>query len=421
MSINGIGTSDHSTSWRKRKTQQDSNISGTDFASRMADINAARANSQTSNRVNVKKAITEAAFGRDNYVNGTADICAAGVYSKESIYAAQETDLPIETERYKIEDASYIEGMAAYSITDKETGRSLYMREDQLVIQRDEKTGLEFVINMDQPFSCNVQVTGELKGLLNDIMAKRGLPLEETSLQGGLSVHQDPKTGLRYLAIQGNEAKGMSVIITSKKDWETLEKLADEFQQYEVCSNRSIAGLYALLEISGNLKREKEGMTYLTPDGISYIPYDERNKNKAWHIILPTSDYSAARKYLASGIDASNDKIWLNKFQNARLLDKDTEPLNRHGQSVLPRNEANTLSGGQDTKTSSEIIVRPDGSRVLMITVEIGGMQTAMSLQISEPTDMQNDISKQENGGNERSVHAATLTSEEISGTVSER
>ena len=206
-------------------------------------------------------------------------------------------------------------------------------------------------------------------------------------------MHQDPKTGLRYLAIQGNEAKGMSVIITSKKDWETLEKLADEFQQYEVCSSRSIAGLYALMEISGNLKREKDGMTYLTPDGISYIPYDERDKDKAWHIILPNSDYNTARKYLASGIDASNDKAWLSKFQNARLLDKDTEPLNHHAQRSLPRNEANTSSGGQDTNTSSEIIVRPDGSRILMITVDIGGTQTAMSLQISEPTDIQNDIS----------------------------
>lgn len=420
MSINGIGTSDHSTSWRKSKIQQDSNIPGTDFASRMADINVARANSQTSNRINVKRAITEAAFGRDNYVNGTADIRAAGVYSKESISAAQEWDLPLETERYKIEDASYIEGAPAYSITDKETGRSLYMREDQLVIQRDTKTGLEFVINMDQPFSCNVQVTGELKGLLNDIMTKRGLPLKETPLQGGLTVHQDPKTGLRYLAIQGNEAKGMSVIITSKKDWETLEKLADEFQQYEVCSNRSIAGLYALLEISGNLKREKDGMTYLTPDGISYIPYDEKNKDKAWHIILPNSDYSAARKYLASGIDVSSDKAWMRKFRNARLLDKDTASLNRHSQSVLPRNEANTLSGAQETDTHSEIIVRPDGSRVLMITVEIGGMQTAMSLQISEPTDLQNDILKQEIDSSKASVSATSLTVDEISGSVSE-
>ncbi len=74
----------------------------------------------------------------------------------------------------------------------------------------------------------------------------------------------------------------------------------------------------------------------------------------------------------------------------------------------------------QDTKTESEIIVKPDGSRVLMITVNIGGTQASMSLQISEPTDMQNNISKQENRNSEAPVNTAALTSDEISGSVSE-
>lgn len=77
-------------------------------------------------------------------------------------------------------------------------------------------------------------------------------------------VKRDPKTGLNYLSIKGNEAQGVSVIITSDKDIETLNKLADEFQKYPVSSQRSTAGLYALLEISGNLKREKDGFTFLT-------------------------------------------------------------------------------------------------------------------------------------------------------------
>jgi hypothetical protein len=212
---------------------------------------------------------------------------------------------------------------------DKETGRGLYIREDQLMIQKDEKTGLEFVINMDQPFSCNVPMTGELKELLNEIAGKRGIDLKEVPLQGGLTVNQDPKTGLRYLSIQGNEAKGMSVVATSKEDLEIIEKLADEFQKYAVSSQWSTAGLYALLEISGNLKREEEGMTFLTPNGITYIPYDG-NTDKAWEIDIPSSDYSVARKYLTMGIEASNYQTWLSKFNSARLLDVDTEQLNHY-------------------------------------------------------------------------------------------
>lgn len=70
-------------------------------------------------------------------------------------------------------------------------------------------------------------------------------------------VNRDPKTGLNYLSIKGNEAQGVSVIITSDKDIETLDKLADEFQKYPVSSQRSTAGLYALLEISGNHETRK--------------------------------------------------------------------------------------------------------------------------------------------------------------------
>ena len=46
----------------------------------------------------------------------------------------------------------------------------------------------------------------------------------------------DTKTGLNYLSIRGNEAEGVSVIITSDKDIETFSKLADEFQTYSVSS-----------------------------------------------------------------------------------------------------------------------------------------------------------------------------------------
>ena len=56
-------------------------------------------------------------------------------------------------------------------------------------------------------------------------------------------VNRDSKTGLNYLSIKGNEAQGVSVIITSDKVIETLNKLADEFQKYPVSAQRSTAGL----------------------------------------------------------------------------------------------------------------------------------------------------------------------------------
>lgn len=318
MSVNGVGTS-HYPAWQEAGKVQ-KNGSGIGFANRMANMVGTNASE------NDRK--TNAVSGRDNYVGGdAAGIYGMCVYTRKDISESQDLNLPMETERYKIADASYVEGVPAYEIVDKLTGKGLYMREDQMAIQKDGKTGMEFLINMDQPLSNYVMMADELKNILNDLSEKRNIDIKEIPLQGGLVVNRDSKTGLNYLTISGNEGKGASVILTSEKDIETLNKLVDEFQKYAVSSQRSTAGLYAVLEISGNLKRENEGFTYLTPNGITYIPYDG-NHSKAWEIEIPVSDYSAARKYLAMGIEASNYQTWLSKFNSAKLLDADMEPLN---------------------------------------------------------------------------------------------
>lgn len=44
-----------------------------------------------------------------------------------------------------------------------------------------------------------------------------------------------------------------------------------------------------------------------------------------------------------------------------------------------------------DSKTESEVIVRADGSKVLMMTTHIGRAETMMSIQISGPSTLQNN------------------------------
>lgn len=53
----------------------------------------------------------------------------------------------------------------------------------------------------------------------------------------------------------------------------------------------------------------------------------------------------------------------------------------------------------EKAKTESDIIVKPDGSRVLVVTTRVGGMETTMSLEISKPTDMPNGIGQDEEDG----------------------
>lgn len=51
-----------------------------------------------------------------------------------------------------------------------------------------------------------------------------------------------------------------------------------------------------------------------------------------------------------------------------------------------PKKEDNEKSDDEESKTDSEVIVKPDGSRVLITTTQVGGMEMVMSLKISEPT-----------------------------------
>lgn len=57
----------------------------------------------------------------------------------------------------------------------------------------------------------------------------------------------------------------------------------------------------------------------------------------------------------------------------------------------------NEAADETESRTESNIIVKPDGSRVLVVTTEVGGMETTMSLKISEPTDLPNGNANADN------------------------
>lgn len=50
-----------------------------------------------------------------------------------------------------------------------------------------------------------------------------------------------------------------------------------------------------------------------------------------------------------------------------------------------------SISNESKTGNTTDIIVKPDGSRVLVVTMNVGGMKTTMIMEISKPTNMQND------------------------------
>ena len=90
--------------------------------------------------------------------------------------------------------------------------------------------------------------------------------------------------------------------------------------------------------------------------------------------------------------------------QNANMQDiyealKSTNPLMEQENSDVS-DEGLEQVDQQESESKTDIIVKPDGSRVLVMTMSIGGMETTMSLEISKPTEAPNENSKHDTDNN---------------------
>ncbi len=63
----------------------------------------------------------------------------------------------------------------------------------------------------------------------------------------------------------------------------------------------------------------------------------------------------------------------------------------------------------RESKTSTQVLVKPDGSRVLFVKVMVAGMQSTMSLKLSEETDMPNSCNELAEGVSEDNSQMAEL------------
>ncbi len=150
------------------------------------------------------------------------------------------------------------------------------------------------------------------------------------------------------------------------------------------------------------------------------IPYDG-NPDKAWENEISGSDHSAARKNPAMGIETSSYRTWLSKCNSAKLLDVGAEPSKHFSNTWVLPDEESEQADSQEPESKTDIIVKPDGSRVLVMTMSIGGMETTMSLEISKPTKAPNDNSKQDADNKMSSAEAEMdIASDEMSNISTE-
>lgn len=85
-----------------------------------------------------------------------------------------------------------------------------------------------------------------------------------------------------------------------------------------------------------------------------------------------------------------------NVYNYSNLLKKKAESekfaqaLKENEKETDKKTEEKKDTEKKEAESSSDIIVRPDGSRILVMNMMVGGMQSSMSIEISKPTDFPN-------------------------------
>jgi hypothetical protein len=294
-------------------------------------------------------------------------------YTKHSIKMLNSNK---ETENYKItqdEESGYI------TVYDKKADASVVMHSvDDLVIQTDAATGTKLLINdFGNGFYRMVQVSDELEGALKEALNADSLKQAELT---GFQVHTDQKTGIKYITANGYESQG-GLLLLDDAGREKLTSLANEFMgQYpNLVSSIEEAIMYAAFEITGVAKRTENGIVMLGPNSLSFY---NANGVDGWRFLFDKEDYSSIRKDLDSPNDrfrSENKEFW-KTYLSAKSINYEEAEIGDARENLKEYAPDNS-------KTKSDIIVKPDGSRVLVITVTVGGMDVTTSIEISKPTD----------------------------------
>lgn len=316
---------------------------------------------------------------KDEYMQTTQKtVSNCEVYKCPNIVSSLVNQLPVETTNYRIEQADecYLKD---YVITDKKSGQKLYLDENELMIQKDEASGIKFIFDTSDNVTMQPKlvVDEELEQALNTWTNKAGKPIQEKQLED-YSVNTDKNTGIKYLTRNGQEGKGADILLLTDADRSKFEEIKKEYLKYpNIAENQEVAEIRAAMEISGNSKRCANGVLTVVDGYMSFTSYDGKKENSWSKILDNKAMYDGAYAKLQNndlqGIE--DEKFWNKFFDEMESGDSQEE----------------------ESGTDSNIVVKPDGSKVLVVTMKIGGMESTMSIKISDPTDFAS------NGENEQS------------------
>ncbi|MCM1128260.1 MAG: hypothetical protein NC429_17555 [Lachnospiraceae bacterium] len=320
----------------------------------------------------------------------------------------------VENDRYIISLSNDIS--ECYRIHDKQLNKYYTIDPARTSLQTDVNTGKDYLIQSDNwgGLTDAIQMTSSLHSALKEFMG-----VEEISsgqLNDKYVVYKDKFSGIETMTVKGNEGSVSVMMIGGKDDEKQIQELADIYREKYpnlVPSDESARAL-AMLEVIGHTVRTEKGIMMVTSNGINYM--DENDTSKSWAIIYSMNGTDVYKEIIKAiqenAVEGGIENVsgWEDWFKG-----------NGYDYERVLSDEELEQAANQESETKTDIIVKPDGSRVLVVTMNIGGMETTMSLEISKPTEAPNENSKQDTENNMPSADAETNTvSDEMSNISTE-
>lgn len=129
-----------------------------------------------------------------------------------------------------------------------------------------------------------------------------------------------------------------------------------------------------------------------------FSPEDQNRILRALQIDAKIQEVKAEITGMGDDVGKGNSRKKTDGTQNAQKMNSaaemkaagsadDTKTADVQGSENAKKEQETGAEKDIQEKTETEIIVKPDGSRVLVTTVHIGGTETVMSMEISKPND----------------------------------
>lgn len=276
-----------------------------------------------------------------------------------------------------------------WRIYNKETGKTISFDPKLTSMQTDPSTGKKYLTESDWygGFMGAWGVDASLEELLKEFTGVE--ELRSTDINENFALDRDKTTGIVSIRKRGAEGNGGDIIIEDEEQAKKLEALANIYlEKYpSLVTTKELAMSFAIGEIMGSIVRDETGVLSIGIGGMGY--YNAQDPAKSWGILYSGSDstiYAKIKEAFVSGAITGNMVSDPEKW--AEWLEKKKIDFELTAAEDEPENET--------SETKTDIIVKPDGSRVLVITMKIGGMETTMSLEISKPTDILNETADRE-------------------------